>query len=92
MGKRKKNRKSITQALNIPQDVTSGVAIMTVVGRNEIIIENYRGIIEYDDKRIKISTKSGNIELEGERFLIEYYTNDEMKIRGKILEIKMSSC
>lgn len=90
MSKSKKKIKNLTQTLSIPQDVINGSTIITIIGKTEIIVENYRGIIEYNDKVIKIGTKNGSIEFQGERFLIEYYTNDEMKIRGRISEIKYS--
>jgi sporulation protein YqfC len=80
-------KKNITQALSLPQDVTLGVALVTITGKNEICIENYKGILEYDSDYIKLNTKQGVIELRGKKFLINYLTNDEMKITGRINHI-----
>ncbi|MFP4697614.1 MAG: sporulation protein YqfC [Eubacteriales bacterium] len=77
-------KKNITQALHLPQDVTLGVPLVTITGKNEMFIENYKGILEYDDNYIKLNTKQGIIEMRGKRFLIQYLTNDEMKITGRI--------
>ncbi|TCT17054.1 sporulation protein YqfC [Natranaerovirga pectinivora] len=80
-------KKNLTQALNLPQDVTLGASLVTITGKNEVFIENYKGIIEYDTDYIKLSTKQGIIELRGKRFLINYLTDDEMKITGRISNI-----
>ena len=70
------------EAAGMPKDVVFGVPVITILGRNEICIENYRGIIEYTEQLVSIQTKSGQIRLTGKRLKIEYYTNDEMKITG----------
>ncbi|WP_132280502.1 sporulation protein YqfC [Natranaerovirga hydrolytica] len=80
-------KENLTQALNLPQDVTLGASLVTVTGKNEVYIENYKGIVEYDSDYIKLSTKKGQIELRGKRLLINYLTNDEMKITGRISNI-----
>ena len=59
-------------------------------GRNEICIENYRGILEYTDLLIRVQTKSGQIRLSGKNLQIEYYTNDEMKITGRIVQLEFT--
>lgn len=74
----------ITDAAGMPKDVLFGVPIVTIIGQNEICIENYRGILEYTDKLIRIQTKLGRIHVLGRNLQIEYYTNDEMKIVGHI--------
>lgn len=85
----KKNLKSrITDAAGMPKDVILGVPIVTVIGQNETCIENYRGILEYTDKLIRIQTKLGRIHILGRQLQIEYYTNDEMKIVGHITVIE----
>lgn len=78
----------ITDAAGMPKDVVLGVPIVNVTGQNEASIENYRGILEYTDKLIRILTKLGRIHIIGRGLQIEYYTNDEMKIVGHITVIE----
>lgn len=85
----KKNLKSrITDAAGMPKDVILGVPIISVIGQNEASIENYRGILEYTDKLIRIQTKLGKIHVSGRGLQIEHYNNDEMKITGHITMIE----
>ena len=85
----KKNLKSrITDATGMPKDVILGVPIISVTGQNEACIENYRGILEYTDKLIRIQTKLGKIHVTGRGLHIEHYNNDEMKITGHITIIE----
>ena len=75
-------------ATNRPKDVVLGVPILTMTGRMELCIENYKGIIEYTDVLIRVRSKSGQIKVSGKRMQIEYYTNDEMKITGYIKSVE----
>ena len=85
----KKNIKSrITDATGMPKDVILGVPIISVIGQNEASVENYRGILEYTDKLIRIQTKLGKIHVTGRGLQIEHYNNDEMKITGHITIIE----
>ena len=87
----KKNLKScITDATGMPKDVILGVPIISVTGQNEACIENYRGILEYTDKLIRIQTKLGKIHVTGRGLHIEHYNNDEMKITGHITIIEFN--
>ena len=74
----------ITDVSGMPKDVILGVPLVTVVGQNEICVENYRGILEYTDKLIRIQTKLGKIYIVGKGLQVEYYSNDEMKVVGHI--------
>ena len=65
------------EAASMPRDVVMGASVITITGRNEICIENYRGILEY-------------IRLSGKNLQIEYYTNDEMKITGRIVQLEFT--
>lgn len=74
----------VSDAANIPKDVILGVPLIRMVGQEEFYIENYRGILEYTDTFIRVQTKIGQIHLSGKRLEIIYYTNDEMKVVGRI--------
>lgn len=79
---------NVADTLKLPKDLLLGAAILTVTGQSEAYVENYNGIIEYTEKKIKLQTKNCRIEICGEDLKIVYYTNDEMKIIGQIDEIK----
>lgn len=93
---REKNRASgekrllghVSDVSGMPKDVILGAPILTVTGQMELLVENYRGILEYTELIIRIQTKIGQIRISGRNLQIEYYTNDEMKITGKVTEIK----
>ena len=78
----------IADASGVPKDVVLGVPIVTVIGQNEVCVENYRGILEYTDKLIRIQTKLGKIHVLGRGLQIQYYNNDEMKITGHVMTIE----
>ncbi len=81
-------KEKIVTAANMPKDVVLGASVVTMLGDFEVCIENYRGILEYTDTLIRVQTKGKQIRLCGKRLQMEYYTNDEMKITGKICSIE----
>ena len=84
-----KNLKSrIADVSGLPKDVVLGIPVLNILGQNEAYIENYRGILEYTDKLIRIQTKLGKIHVLGRGLQIQYYNNDEMKITGHIMTIE----
>ncbi|MGO5051424.1 sporulation protein YqfC [Lachnospiraceae bacterium LCP25S3_G4] len=77
-------RNRMINASNMPKDVVLGLPLATIIGNQEVCIENYRGIIEYTDTLIRVQTKIGQIKIVGKNLQIEYYTNDEMKVTGHL--------
>ena len=77
-----KIREQVIEQLELPKDFLLGEAIVTVTGRKELLIENYKGILNYEDSFIKIQAKSCRIVITGRQLSIDYYTNEEMKISG----------
>lgn len=77
----------LTEVFEVPKDVILGEAIITLTGKREALVENYKGIVEYTNDYIKILTKNGLIEFKGNDFNIIYLTNEEIKVTGSIVEI-----
>lgn len=89
MGIRKKNKltqvkSNIVESLELPRDIVYGAVIISAMGRNEVLIENYKGIIDYTREKIRLQTKTCQVIIVGKRLVVEYYTNEEMKITGVI--------
>ena len=81
-------KNKIAEASGLPKDVVMGQPVVTVLGRMELNIENYRGIIEYTDTLIRVQTKAGQIRITGKNLSVDYYTNDDMKLTGRIEAIE----
>ena len=77
-------REKVVHNLELPQDLMLGASIVTITGRREVLVENYRGILTLEDSIVKIQTKSGRISISGNGLSIAYYTSEEMKICGLI--------
>lgn len=84
-------REKMVDQLELPKDLMLGAAILTITGRREIMITNYKGILEYEDSFIRVQTKNCRILISGAHLAIEYYTNEEMKITGYIDQIQYES-
>lgn len=61
---------------------------MIIYDHNEILIKDYRSICYMDDHYMRIEMNDHDIDLRGEDFEIEYFQDDELKMRGKIKVIE----
>ena len=84
-------KKRIDQILEIPQEVYSDIPKITITGFNELILENYKGILEYEEYFASISTHIGIVNINGFNLNLEKMTNDDIKITGKIESIELES-
>ena len=81
----KKNRMSkLNKILEIPEEVYSDVPKISLIGFDEMIIENYKGILEYEEFFVRISTYHGIISINGYNLNLETMTNDDIRVTGKI--------
>ena len=81
----KTNKKElIVESLKLPKDSLLGASIVTVTGNCEAFVENYKGMIEYTDETILLQGKTCRICIMGKKLSIDYYTNEDMKISGRI--------
>ena len=82
----KKNNR-LDRFLEMPQEVYSNVPKVIITGFDEMIIENFKGILEYEDYYVRINTHIGIINVNGYNLNLENMTNDDIKVRGKIESI-----
>ena len=85
----KKNRfRKIDKLLEIPAEVYTNQPKITIIGFDELIIENFKGILEYEEYYVRIKTHIGIINLNGYGFNLENMSNDDIKVKGKIESIE----
>ena len=87
MNKKRNNR--MNRLLEFPEEVYSDVPKIIITGFEELIIENFKGILEYEEFLIRISTYIGIININGYNLNLENLTNDDIKVTGKIENIEI---
>ena len=68
-------KRNFTETLKLPREVILDLPLISVTGREELIIENFKGILEYSDEKIRINTKSGIIKIIGKNLLLGQVTS-----------------
>ncbi|MDD2619689.1 MAG: sporulation protein YqfC [Syntrophomonadaceae bacterium] len=86
--RRERINKVVTDFLEIPKDLVLDLPKVTLLGRNELYLENHRGIIEFTINRLRINLNRGFLEIEGEKLEIKNLMPDEMAVSGEIYSIK----
>ena len=81
----KKNR--ILEKIDLPKDVVMDLPKITIIGNNEITIENHEGIESFEDECIKIKTNNGIIKIEGQNFEILYIASETIVLSGKFKSV-----
>ncbi len=84
---KKKNYSRIDKMLELPKEVCSDIPRIILTGFDEMIIENFKGILEYEEFFVRINTYIGIININGFQLNLENMTNDDIKVTGQIESI-----
>ena len=82
--KKKNYRRKIDKFLEIPKEVYSNNPKIVITGFDELIVENFKGILEYEKFFVRISTYIGIISINGYNLNLENMSDDDIKVTGKI--------
>ena len=74
----------INNILEVPRELTDNNPKITIIGFDEMLIENYKGILEYEEFYIKINTNIGNVNINGFNLNLEQVTEDDILVKGTI--------
>ena len=83
---RRKARK-LDEILEIPVELSTNNPKITIVGFERLLIENYKGILEYQDYFVRVNTYIGIININGFNLQLEEMTSDDLLVIGKIENI-----
>ena len=80
----RKRQSRLDRILEIPEEISSEKPKLTLMGFEELLVENYKTILEYQDFYIRLSTYIGIININGFELKLNEMTNDDVLITGKI--------
>jgi sporulation protein YqfC len=77
-------KEKMAEVLELPKEIVMNFPKITMIGNGDLLIENYKGIIEYEEAKIRVNTGSGIIKILGEHLMIKEITSENILIDGKI--------
>ena len=79
-----KKARKLDEILEIPVELSTNNPKLTVLGFERLLIENYKGILEYQDYFIRLNTYIGIININGFNLKLDEMNTDDLIITGRI--------
>jgi len=79
----------LSQILDMPRELDKKQTKVTIISFDEVLIENYKGILEYEEFFVKINTEIGVININGFNLRLEQMTNDDILVKGIINSVDL---
>lgn len=84
-------KNKLNKVLEVPDEVAFLATKLTILNFKKMLIENYKGILEYQDFFIRIKTTIGIININGYKLSLEEMTTDDIVVNGNIESIDYES-
>lgn len=84
-------KKKLVNTLELPKEIIFNLPLITIVGNEEINIENYKGVIEYSPEKIRINTECGVLKINGEKLSFKQITAENIIVTGIIQTLEYLS-
>ena len=81
-------KEKVTEILELPKEIVLNMPKLTMLGNGDLIVENYKGIVEYDEGLIRLNTTSGIIKVTGKNIYIKEITLEGIMIFGEISSLE----
>lgn len=82
--RKRKEASKLDTILDIPKELSTNNPKVTVLGFEQVYIENHKGILEYQDYFIRLNTYIGIININGFNLKLEEMTTDDILVTGRI--------
>ena len=85
---KKKPKEALAKGLSLPREVFFGYFIITLTGNEQVMIENYKGILSYEEHQIVVQGNHVVLRIIGTNLVIQYYSMEIMKVTGEITRLE----
>ena len=81
-------KRTFAEAMELPKESILNLPLITILGREELFIENYKGIIEYSDETVRISTGIGVLKIEGRGLFLKSILPESIPLMGTFTAVQ----
>lgn len=88
---KKKNNSRLNNILEFPEEILNNEPKITIIGFKKIMVENYKGILEYENFFVRLNTTIGVLNINGFNLSLNEMTDEDLIITGNIESIDFES-
>lgn len=78
----------LTSDVELPNEIVLNVPLITIVGNNKILIENFKNIVQYSNEIIKINTTCGILKIAGKTLFLKELNKNKVLINGVLFQVE----
>lgn len=81
-------KSAVSEMFELPKEITLNLPKISMIGKNQMLVENHKGIIEYTPQRIRVNSSIGVIRVQGHDMELKNIAADDIMITGEIKVIE----
>lgn len=81
---KKKLMNKLVSALSLPPEIDLHLPKLCMYGRDELLLENHRGVLCYTDTEARFLTEHGIVTVYGRRMELFEFSRERASLRGQI--------
>lgn len=83
-------REKFTELLELPKDLLLDRPKLTLIGCRDMMIENYKSVLEYGVGYMRVKTGSGIVRITGNNLVIREISHDDIIISGTVHSVEFT--
>lgn len=84
----KRGLQKLARILELPADLVMDLPRLTMLGNQQVLLENHRGIVEYTPSVIRINLNNGVMIVKGKNMALGNLQMEQILIEGTVEEIR----
>jgi len=81
--------RALVDWLGMPADVVRDLPRIIVLGREEVVVSNHRGLLAYAPDHVSIRSSVGTVDVEGSRLRVAHVTADSVRVLGQVAAVRV---
>jgi len=83
-------KRHIAEVLDVSKDIVLNLPRVVLIGANELTIENYEGILDYNENQICVGANGMTIKVTGKKLEIRTISSEMLFITGYVQNVGLS--
>lgn len=83
----KKIQTSVSDILDFPADVAAEGPKITIIGKSQVLVENYLSIINFSGEEVRLETSDGAVCITGKGLVLKVLLPTELQIEGEVASL-----